>query len=102
MNKSSLIWQKIISNDEQWFSKNNMNFWGTKVYWNTLTPFQDGSYLFITADYDFYREKKLFSIRWVGEGGTIGTFAWQTAASLEEAKKQMKFQLKESSYVTTK
>lgn len=90
--KHSPEWELIRGNSGYWFSKSAMNFFGCRVYWHTLTEI-DGGYLFITAEDNFDRTEKRFSVRFVNaadgyEIDTIGEFnAYET---LDHAKTALK------------
>jgi hypothetical protein len=62
--KENQIWLKIRAENAKWFSTDTLRFFGSKIYWQTLTEI-DGGYLFITAEDNYDRSVKLFSLRFV-------------------------------------
>ena len=83
--KYSLDWQEIIAAQYLWFAPRTLKFWGSTIYWNTLTA-PGGTRYFITREHHYDANK--FSIRSVREEDfdidTVGTFGEFT--SLSEAK----------------
>lgn len=82
--KYSIDWQDIISKNYLWFSPRTLKFWGSTIYWNTLTEPGELRY-FITREHHYDANK--FSIRSVsGNSGidTVGEFGQYI--SLSEAK----------------
>lgn len=99
--KDSREWLLIRANTGFWFSKNTMAFFGSKVYWNTLTEIPMG-YLFISSEDSFDKDRRLFSIRKVvitkdldnNDVYNLGTLEWQTLEDLKSAKKALDTQAK--------
>lgn len=87
--KDSREWLLIRANTGYWFSKDNMAFFGCKVYWNTLTEIEDG-YLFISSEDNFNLTGKPFSIRKVNRDYGIETLEWQTLPDLKTAKAKLR------------
>jgi hypothetical protein len=87
--KESPEWLLIRANSNNWFSKENLKFWGSKIYWNSLCNF-DGNWYFITAEDNFDRSEKLFSIRSVSPKFDFETIEWQTLNDLPAARKRLK------------
>lgn len=79
----STEWQTIMDANPTWFSNENMDFWGSTVYWNTLTPVRNG-WLFISQERD-YADGKAYSIRHVGNAGTMNTLSFQQTSNRDEA-----------------
>jgi hypothetical protein len=82
--KYSLDWQEIIAANYLWFSPRTLKFWGSTIYWATLTAPGEVRY-FITREHHYDANK--FSIRSITDGSqidTIGEFGQYT--SLSEAK----------------
>ena len=73
--KNGSVWQEIIAKNENWFSKSTMRFWGSKVYWDTLTNTAEG-WRFITADDNAQGTGKMFTVRLATDKGieTVGQF----------------------------
>lgn len=77
---------KMVGQD--WFSKGNMEYFGTKI---VVVP--NYMNVFVTSEFDFYRDEnnRRFTIRWFDEKTckveTIGEF--QAFVSIEEAKEKM-------------
>ena len=83
--KSGSVWQGIIAKNENWFSKSNIRFWSSKIYWDTLTERKDG-WRFVSSEKNFDGTKILFTLRVATENGieTIGQF--QGYETLEDAR----------------
>lgn len=92
MNKNSLEWIKIRGNCGYWFTPSSMAFFGSRVYWNTLTELPNG-YLFISSEQDTYGAwggERRYTIRKVTTDYAItdiGEFGQY--ATLKEAKKAL-------------
>ena len=73
--KSGAVWQGIIAKNEKWFSKENIRFWNSKIYWDTLTETPKG-WQFVSSESDFTGTETLFTIRLATDNGieTIGQF----------------------------
>lgn len=82
--KYSIDWQEIIAGNYLWFSPRTLKFWGSSIYWSTLTAPGELRY-FITREHHYDANK--FSIRSVSKDfdiNTIGEFGQYL--SLSEAK----------------
>jgi hypothetical protein len=57
-------WTAIINGSGNWFDQSSVDYWGTKVMWDSLTYTEtDGVFLFITEEDDFNRAERLLTIR---------------------------------------
>ena len=57
-------WTTIINGSGNWFDQSSVEFWGTKVLWDSLTYTEtEGVFLFITEEDDFNRAERLLTIR---------------------------------------
>lgn len=57
-------WTTIINGSGNWFDQSSVEFWGTKVLWDSLTYTEtEGVFLFITEEDDFNRVERLLTIR---------------------------------------
>lgn len=87
--KDDNTWLLIRANTGYWFSKNTLAFFGSKIYWNTLTPVE-GGYLFISSEDNFDGTERLFSVRKVNRDFGIETPEWQTLPDLKAAKTRLR------------
>lgn len=74
----------------QFFSKETLKFWGSKVLKASISPVPDGAY-FITSELDAMDEDRRYTIRRISDEGkieTIGDFRY--FASANEAKRTMR------------
>lgn len=90
--KEGQIWLTIRAENAYWFSQDTLRFFGSKIYWQTLTRIE-GGYLFISSEDNFDRTEKCFSLRFVNvedgyEIDTIGEF--NRYKTLEHAKAALK------------
>jgi len=94
--KESQVWLNIRANSGYWFAPDTMKFFGCRIYWQTLTEYQDG-WLFISSEDNFERTEKRFTIRQISETpdkfadydiDTVGEY--QGYATLEHAKTALK------------
>ena len=71
--KDGFEWLNIRVANGHWFSKSTMRFFGSKIYWNTLTRFDDG-WAFISSEGDDYNTliPRGWTIRFVGPDWKIG------------------------------
>jgi hypothetical protein len=76
--KESYEWLNIRANNSTWFSKSAIRFFGSRIYWNTLTPYKDG-WAFISSEGDDYN-------RVITRGWTIRFIQadWKMAADLTQ------------------
>jgi hypothetical protein len=76
MNKQNELWQQIITNSNHWFKPNTIKFFGSRVSWSTLTPYQDGWIFISSENYDIaganYFPGREHSIRFVNSDFSIG------------------------------
>jgi hypothetical protein len=86
--KESPEWLLIRANSNNWFSKENLKFWGSRIYWNTLCQI-DGNWFFITHEDNFDASQKLFSIRSITPKGDFETVSWQQHETLVECKQNL-------------
>jgi hypothetical protein len=57
-------WATIINGSGNWFDQSSVDFWGTKVLWDSLTYTEtEGVFLFITEEDDFNRVERVLTIR---------------------------------------
>lgn len=76
-------WQQIVKEHPTWFSSWTMEFWNSEIYWETLTPTEDGGWKFISSEDDATRTHTRYTIRKVigermediGEFQAYGTIA---------------------------
>ena len=95
--KDSNEWLTIRGNTGYWFTKSSMAFWGSKVYWNTLTKVDDG-WLFLSSEKDALDIETRFSTRKVlitqdldgKDCYAITTLDWQFTPNLKIAKDKLK------------
>lgn len=83
LSRKSPEWQSIIAENKVWFSPETMKFFGSVVFWQTLTSTDKGK-VFITSE-NCGTDESLFSIRIATDKGidTLGEF--QQYKSLAEA-----------------
>jgi hypothetical protein len=82
-------WLLIRAKTGNWFSKDALAFWGSKIYWGTLK--QVGTdYFFISQEDNFNQSEKLFSIRKVNKDFGIETLEFQFTADFKAAKSKLK------------
>ena len=92
--KDSQIWLTIRAENAFWFSKDTIKFFGSRIYWQTLTK-AHGGYLFITSEDNFNRTEKRYSVRFVNveddyEIDTLGEFGgYETLAHTKTALKNI-------------
>ena len=88
--KHSPEWELIRGKSGYWFSQSTLKFFGSRIYWQTLTRKQ-GFWLFITSEDVFNGTEKRFSVRLVDSSydiHTIGEFlAYDTLAQAKTALK---------------
>lgn len=70
--KDDNTWLTIRANCGQWFAPNTLKFFGSRIYWHTLTE-TNGGYLFITSEDNFDRTEKRYSVRFVNADFGIQT-----------------------------
>lgn len=87
--KESAEWLLIRANNAKWFSKEAMRYFGSRIYWNTLTPVEDG-WLFISHEKDYLGIETRFSIRKVNQNFEIDTLEWQATPNFKIAKDILK------------
>lgn len=91
--KESNTWLMIRANCDYWFAPDTLKFFGSRIYWHTLTETKDG-YLFITSEDNFDRTEKRFSVRSVNADydiDTLGEFlGYATLAHAKTALKNIK------------
>lgn len=87
--KDSAEWLLIRANANNWFSKDNLKFWGSKIYWNTLTKIGE-NWFFITHEDNFDASQKLYSIRSVTPSFDFVTVSFQQHETLAECKQDLK------------
>ena len=87
--KESNEWLLIRANAGTWFSDSNMKFWGSRIYWNSLTKVGD-KWLFISSEDNWDKSRKMFSIRSVDAEWNLDTVSFQEHELLEEAKRDLK------------
>jgi hypothetical protein len=64
MNSRVTEWKAIIEGSGMFFSKGAMNFFGSKILWDSLTYTEtSGVFLFLTKEDNFDRTAKNFSVR---------------------------------------
>jgi hypothetical protein len=90
--KESQIWLTIRAENSFWFSQDTLRFFGSRIYWHTLTEI-DGGFLFISTEDNFDRTEKCFSVRFVNvedgyEIDTLGEF--NGYKTLDHAKTALK------------
>jgi hypothetical protein len=90
--KDSNEWLMIRAKTGHFFSKSALAFWGSKIYWQTLTKIKDG-WLFISQEDNFDQTMKLFSVRKVNKDYGIETLVWQFTADYKTAKKSLNHQI---------
>lgn len=73
--KSSPVWQGIIADNENWFSKATLAFFGSTILWSSLKETEQGL-MFISSEWNYDQTIKLFSLRVVTDTGidTVGEF----------------------------
>jgi hypothetical protein len=73
LKKSSPEWQEIIGANKNWFSAETLNFFGSTIFWGTLTNTGLGR-VFITSEWNYTHEQKLFTIRLVSADNKIDNY----------------------------
>lgn len=93
--KDSHTWLMIRVNNTKWFSKSTMRFFGSRIYWQTLTHYKRG-FAFISSEGDDYNSliPRGWTIRFVKEDWTLGEDLsefreYPDLASAKEALKQL-------------
>lgn len=90
--KESQKWLEIRANAGYWFAPDTLRFFGSRIYWHTLTETKNG-WLFISSEDNFDRTKKLFSVRSVNADydiDTVGDFLeFDTFAHAKTALKNL-------------
>jgi hypothetical protein len=73
--KSSPVWQGIIADNENWFSKATLAFFGSTILWSSLKETERGL-MFVSSEWNYNQSIKLFTTRLVTDNGidTIGEF----------------------------
>jgi hypothetical protein len=88
--KDGNTWLTIRANAGYWFAPDTLKFFGSRIYWQTLTETKDG-YLFISSEDNFDRTEKRFSVRSVNSDYDIDTLGeYQGYATLDHAKTALK------------
>lgn len=83
-------WLTIRVNAGYWFAPDTLRFFGSRIYWHTLTEI-DGGYLFISSEDNFDRTEKRFSVRSVNADYDIDTVGeFNGYETFPEAKKVLK------------
>jgi hypothetical protein len=94
--KESNTWLTIRANAGYWFAPDTLRFFGSRIYWQTLTE-TNGGYLFISSEDTYGRSpERRFSVRFVNRAydiDTVGEFlGYETLA---QAKTVLKSHLAE-------
>jgi len=94
--KHSPEWELIRGKSGYWFSQSTLRFFGSRIYWHTLTG-KDGFWLFITSEDIFANSfEKRFSVRLIDSRYDIHTIGEFLAyGTLAEAKTALKSYLVE-------
>jgi hypothetical protein len=70
--KDSNTWLTIRANSGYWFAPSTLKFFGSRIYWHTLTE-TNGGYLFISSEDNFDRTERRYSVRFVNRGYDFDT-----------------------------
>jgi hypothetical protein len=88
--KESNTWLTIRANAGYWFAPDTLRFFGSRIYWQTLTETNSG-FLFISSEDNFDRTEKRYSVRFVNADydiDTVGEFnGYETLAQAKTALK---------------
>ena len=87
--KNSPEWQEIITENKSWFSPRTLKFFGSTIFWATLTETTKGKG-FITSEHNYSNETKLFSIRLITNTGIDTYGEYQGYETLAEALRELK------------
>ena len=88
--KDDNTWLLIRAKTGFFFSPNTLRFFGSRIYWHTLTEI-DGGYLFITAEDNWNATERRFSVRFVNADFGIETLGeFMGYATLDHAKTALK------------
>jgi hypothetical protein len=82
--KSSPVWQKIIADNKEWFSKSTLEFFKSTIFWSSLKETEQGL-KFVTSEWDYQQETKVFTIRLVTDRGIETISLYGEYSSLIEA-----------------
>ena len=83
-------WLTIRVNAGYWFSPDTLRFFGSRIYWHTLTATNDG-YFFISSEDNFDRTEKRYTVRYVNADYDIDTVGeFNGYASYQHAKTALK------------
>ena len=100
--KDSHEWLRIRVSNSSWFSPRTMRWFGSRIYWHTLTRYKDG-WAFISSEGDDYNIAipRQFTIRFVDSEQRIANdlSGFREFADLESAKKQLAQLIKENTNV---
>jgi hypothetical protein len=78
----------ITSSHSGWFSSNSMEYWNSEVYWETLTPHENG-WKFITSEDNYNRSASRYTIRYATESTITELSEFQEFSTIAEALKAM-------------
>lgn len=82
--KSSPVWQSIIADNENWFSKGTLAFFRSKVIWASLKETEQGL-KFVTSEWSYEKDTDVFSVRVVTDRGIRTDSQYGEFSSLREA-----------------
>jgi len=89
--KHSPEWELIRGKSGYWFSQSTLRFFGSRIYWHTLTKNTNYQWLFITSEDNFDGTEKRFSVRSVNRAYDIDTLGdFLEYETLAEAKTALK------------
>ena len=81
------IWREIISESGYWFTKSAMQFFNSKVNWNTLTKISETEYGFITSESAPFEGVRRYTARyWRKDCGVLHLSEWGEFDTLREAR----------------
>lgn len=82
--KSSPVWQKIVADNENWFSKSTLAFFKSTIFWSSLKETKQGL-KFVTSEWNYQQDTKVFTIRLVTDRGIETISQYGEYSSLVEA-----------------
>lgn len=96
--KDSVEWVEIRSNADKFFAAETMRYFGSKIYWNTLTRIGNQR-LFVGRENNFDGSKQLFSVYGVSANFDFAVISMQKDSSLAEAKQRLNVFAEKSGYL---
>ena len=82
--KSSPVWQGIIADNENWFSKGTLAFFRSTIIWSSLKETEQGL-KFVTSEWSYEKDAEVFSVRLVTDRGITTASQYGEFLSLRDA-----------------